>query len=234
MQTLDHAEISRGLKEHPAKKGLVFNVAVTVLEIGGAIALFHVAKSSGASDVVAYLVGSIAPVVGALVVWARAKTFSGASAAIFAFTALSAVVALLGSTDSKVLLYKDCATTALIGLVFGVSCVVLPRPVMFYFAQRYGTDGTKEGMAAFDQMWVAYPGFRRSMYQISIVWAVVFLVQAGITAWIVASTTFSVAYNWDQILPIVAFVVAMGLTAVISRRAQREGQARRRAQVSHA
>ena len=139
------------------------------------------AKALGAGDVGAYLIGSIGPLLGAVVIWVRARTFSGASAAIFAFTALSALVAVIGSTDSRVLLYKDCATTAVIGLVFGLSCVVLPRPVMFYFAQRYGTDGTKEGMAAYDQMWVAYRGFRTSMYQISIVWAVVFLAQAAIT-----------------------------------------------------
>lgn len=46
MQT-DHDEIARELKEHPAKKGLVFNIAVTALEIGGAIGLFHLAKSMG-------------------------------------------------------------------------------------------------------------------------------------------------------------------------------------------
>ncbi|MEO6996648.1 MAG: VC0807 family protein [Terracoccus sp.] len=234
MQTPDHDEISREMREHPPKKGLVFNVAVTVLEIGGAIAIFHVVKGAGGGDVAAYLWGSLAPVAGALVVWARARTFSGASAAIFAFTALSAVVALVGSTDSKVLLYKDCATTALIGLVFGLSCLVMPRPVVFYFGQRYGTDGTKEGMAAFEHMWQAYPGFRRSMYQISIVWAAVFLMQAGITAVIVASTSFDVAYNWDQILPIVATALALGLTMLIGRRARREGQARQAARVSQA
>ncbi len=225
----DDDEIERELKEHPAKKGIVFNVAVTALEVGGAIGLFHLATSLGASDVTAYLVGSIAPVLGAVAVWIRSRKFSGASAAIFAFTALSAVVAVVGSTDSKVLLYKDCATTALVGLIFGLSCVLMRRPVMFYFAQRYGTDGTNEGMAAFDRMWVAYAGFRRSMYQISIVWAVVFLVQAGVTALIIASTSFNAAYDWDQILPIVALVVAMVLTVLISRRAQREGEARRAA-----
>lgn len=200
-----------------------------MLEVGGAIVLFHFTKSWGGSNVEAYLIGSIAPVAGALVVWARSRKFSGASAAIFAFTALSAAVAVIGSTDSRVLLYKDCATTALIGLVFGLSCVFMPRPVMFDFAQRYGTDGTHEGMGVFDAMWMAYPGFRRSMYVISIVWAVIFLVQAGGTALIVASTSFDVAYNWDQILPIVAFVLAMGLTLIISRRAQREGRARQTA-----
>ncbi len=229
MEQADRDEITRELKAHPAKKGLVFNIAVTVLEIGGAIGLFHIARSMGGSDVVAYLVGSSAPVLGALVIWARSKKFSGASAAIFAFTALSAVVAIVGSTDPKVLLYKDCATTAVIGLVFGLSCVLMPRPVVFYFAQRYGTDGTSAGMSAFDKMWVAYPGFRRSMYQISIVWAAVFLVQAGVTALIIRSTTFNTAYTWDQTLPIVALGVAMVFTAIISRRAQRAGKARQAA-----
>jgi hypothetical protein len=231
MTEVDHAAIERAMKAHPAKKGIRFNVAVTVLEIGGAIVLFRLARGMGASEVVAYLVGSAAPVLGALAVWIRSRKFSGASAAIFAFTALSAVVAVVGSTEPRVLLYKDCATTAIIGLIIGLSCVLMRRPVLFYFSQRYGTDGTSEGMAAFDAMWVAYPAFRRSMYLISLVWTVAFLVQAGVTALVVGATPFDTAYTWDQILPIVALVVAMGLTSVILRRArkarQQAAQARR-------
>lgn len=225
MEQAEHEEIARALREHPAGKGVAFNIVLTVLEIGGGIGVFHLAKSVGASDVAAYLAGSIAPALGGLVVWVRSRKFSGASAATFAFVALSAVVAaVVGRTDPKLLLYKDCATTALIGLVFGLSCVLMPRPLVFYFAQRYGTDGTREGMSAFDKMWVAYPGFRRGMYQISILWSAIFLVQACTTAAIIASMTFSAAYNWNQILPIVSFVVAMGLTVVISRRGQRAGR----------
>jgi len=224
VEQADHEEIARALREHPAKKGVAFNIVVTVLEIGGGIGLFHLAKGAGASDVAAYLTGSIAPLLGALVVWARSRKFSGASAAIFVFVALSAAVAVVGRTDPKVLLYKDCATTALVGLVFGLSCVLMPRPVIFYFAQRYGTDGSREGMDAFDKMWLAYPGFRRGMYQISFIWASIFLVQAGGTALIVASISFSTAYNWNQVLPIIAFVAAMALTVVISRRGQRAGR----------
>ena len=100
-----------GLREHPAKKGLPFNIFVTVLEIGGSITLFHLAQRMGASDVVSYLVGSIAPVLGGFAIWIRARKFSGASAAIFAFTFISAVIALVGSSSPKVLLYKDCAAT---------------------------------------------------------------------------------------------------------------------------
>lgn len=227
-------EIEREMAAHPARKGMVFNVAVTVLEVGGAIAVFRVVKNSGGSDVGAYLAGSVAPIVGAGVVWIRARKFSGASAAIFAFTVLSALVAIAGSTAPKVLLYKDCGVTAAIGLIFGLSCLFAPRPVLFYFAQRYGTDGTREGMAVFDKMWMAYAGFRRSLYLISIAWASIFLLQAGVTAAIIAATPFSTGYNYDQILPIVAFVLAMAITAVLSARAKKEGQARsREAEMSH-
>src|SRR5450755_1949988 len=159
-----HDRIAQGLKDHPAKKGMRFNIAVTLVEIGGSIALFRFAQWRGASDVVSYLVGSIGPVVGGLAIWAKARKFSGASASIFAFTVISGVIALVASTDPKVLLYKDCATTALIGLIFLGSCVVVRKPLVFYMAQRYGTDGTREGMMTFDAMWENYQDFRTGMY----------------------------------------------------------------------
>lgn len=174
-------------------------------------------------EVGAYLIGSIAPIVGAAIVWARSRKFSGASAAIFAFTALSAAIAVVGSTEPKVLLYKDCAATAIVGLIFAGSCL-MRRPVLFYFAQRYGTDGTHDGMAVFDLMWEQYPTFRRSMYAMSMVWAAAFLVQAAVTAVIIAVTDFDTGYLWDQILPIAAFAVAIVATIGLGRRAKAAGE----------
>lgn len=221
-----HDQIAKGLEEHPAKKGLPFNVGVTVLEIGGSITLFHLARSMGASDVASYLIGSIAPVLGGLAIWIRARKFSGASAAIFAFTFLSAIIALIGSTNPKVLLYKDCATTALVGLVFLGSCVVARKPVVFYFAQRYGTDGTHDGMAVFDTMWDNYPDFRRGMYVSSYLWAALFLIQAGVTALIIRQTNYSTAYNYDQTLPVVAIALGIAGSFAIGRYYTKKGTAR--------
>jgi hypothetical protein len=221
-----HEEIDQGLKAHPAKKGMAFNILITAVEIGGSIGLFHLARAMGASDVVSYLVGSIAPVVGGVAIWIRARAFSGASAAIFAFTAVSAIIALIGSTNPKVLLYKDCAVTALIGLIFLGSCVVARRPVVFFFAQRYGTDGTHDGMAVFDKMWVNYRDFRVAMYVISYWWAALFLIQAGVTALIIREASFSIAYNYDQVLPLVATGLGIVGSIAIGRRSARKGQAR--------
>lgn len=44
-----HAQIAQSLKEHPAKKGVRFNVVVTIVEIGGALAMFHLARRAGAA-----------------------------------------------------------------------------------------------------------------------------------------------------------------------------------------
>jgi hypothetical protein len=221
-----HDEIEQGLKDHPAKKGLRFNLIVTAMEIGGSIGLFHLARAMGASDVVAYLVGSLGPIAGGMTIWIRARKFSGASASIFAFTAVSAIIALLGSTNPKVLLYKDCAATALVGLIFLGSCVVARKPVVYYFAQRYGTDGTHEGMAVFDTMWKTYEDFRTGMYVTSYWWAAVFLIQAGVTALIIHQAKFSTAYNYDQTLPLVATGLGIAGSVAVGRYFARRGRAR--------
>jgi hypothetical protein len=221
-----HDQIAQGLRDHPAKKGLTFNILVTGLEIGGSITFFHVAQRMGASDVVSYLVGSIAPVLGGFAIWFKARKFSGASAAIFTFTFVSAVIALVGTGTPKVLLYKDCATTALIGLVFLGSCVLAHKPVVFYFAQRYGTDGTHDGMSIFDTMWETYPDFRRGMYVTSYLWAALFLLQAAGTALIVRRTNYATAYNYNQLLPVIATALGIVGSIVIGRYFAKKGKAR--------
>ena len=221
-----HDQIAQGLEEHPAKKGMRFNILVTAVEVGGSIALFHLAQRMGASDVVSYLIGSVAPVVGGFMVWAKARKFSGASAAIFSFTALSAVIALIGSHAPKVLLYKDCAVTALIGLIFLGSCVLVRKPVLFYMAQRYGTDGTHDGMAIFDRMWDVYRDFRTGIYVISYLWAGLFLIQAAGTALIIRQTRYSIAYNYDQTLPLAATAFGIVGSIAIGRYFAKKGKAR--------
>lgn len=219
-------QITQGMREHPPKKGMGFNLLVTAVEVGGSIGLFRLAQQAGASDVVSYLIGSIAPVVGGFMVWAKARKFSGASAAIFAFTALSAVIALIGSTAPKVLLYKDCAVTALIGLIFLGSCALARKPLVFYMAQRYATDGTHDGMSIIDAIWDISRDFRTCMYVISYLWAALFLIQAAGTALIIRQTSYSTAYNYDQILPWAAIGLGIVGSVAIGRYFRNKSQAR--------
>lgn len=222
-----HERIAQGLKDHPAKKGVLFNVVVTIVEVGGGIALFHLARSMGASNVVAYLIGGLGPVIGGFVIWARARKFSGASASIFAFAMVSALIAVLvGSSAPKALLYKDCAATAVVGLIFLGSGLVARKPVVFYMAQRYATDGTHDGMAVFDTMWDAYHDFRVGIRVSNYYWAGLFLVQASGTAWIVYRSSYSTGYNFSQVLPLVATGLGIVGSIAIGRHYAKKGRAR--------
>ncbi len=175
-----------------------------------------------------YLAGSIAPIVGRFAVWVKARKFSGASAAILAFTLASGVIALatVGRTTPKVLLYKDCATTPIIGLVFLGSCLTARRPVVFYLAQRHGTDGTHDGMSIFDLMWDTYRDFRTGMYVTSYLWAGLFLAQAAGTALLIHHSSYPTAYDYNQILPPVAAGLGIVGSIVIGRHYATKGRAR--------
>ena len=218
-----HDPIAHALSGSAAKEGLLFNILVTAVEVGGSIGLFQLAEFLGANDVISYLIGSIAPVVGGLMVWARARKFSGASAAVFGFTALSAGIAFIGSTSPKVLLYKDCGVTALIGLVFLVSCVLARKPLAFYMAQRYGTNGTREAMAVFDSLWDLSRDFRRCLYRISYLWAAVFVVQAVGTALIIYVSRYSDGYTYDQTLPWAAIALGIAGSLALGQRLRQAG-----------
>lgn len=74
------------------------------------------------------------------------------------------------------LLVKDSAVTGLFGIVLLIS-LLLPRPVMFYFGRKFGTDGSAEGVAHWNQLW-RHPGFRRTQRVITTVWGLTFLAEA--------------------------------------------------------
>ena len=74
-------------------------------------------------------------------------------------------------------------------------------------------------MAVFDMMWITYPHFRRGMYVGGYLWAT-FGVQAGVTAVIIRESSYSTAYKYDQILPLVA--TALGHHRAASTNRQRQ------------
>jgi hypothetical protein len=203
----------------PRINGLWFSVAVTAIDAGGAVVAFQLARHAGASESSAYLIGSVGPLLGALLVWARAREVSGASVAILAFTVLSSVITVVGSHDANALLYKDALSTGLVGLIFAGS-LLFPRPLAFYFGQRYLTDGTHVGMEEWRSMW-RYHAFRHGNYAVTAVWAAAYLIEAAIKAYVIHTNGFAAAYTWTQVLPWVATGVAAAFTVAITRHYQR-------------
>ena len=214
-----------------AKSGLWFAILLTAFEVGASIAIFAYAVDHGASDVAAYLWACLGPLIGAVAYLVRTHDLSGASIAILAFNALSALIAMIGRTDATMLLYKDSFATGIVGLIFAVS-LCFDKPLAYWFGQRFAGGGTHEGDDWWEQMWHSYPTFRRAQRVITMVWAVTLLVEAIVKAIVIKLNTYQTAFVWDQILPVVAFVVAMTLTLRVAQRSWAEG-VRRRAPAGH-
>lgn len=205
-----------------AVSGVVFNIALTAFEVGGSILVFEFARHHGASPIAAYLWASIVPVLGIGIYALRARAFSGASAAILAFTLLSVVVAFVGRTDAKALLYKDSAVTGVVGLIF-LGSLAVPRPLAYYFGQRFSTDSTPAGVAWWASLW-QYAPFRLAMRLITTIWGAAYVLEAVIKAVIVHALNYNAAYIWTQILPYAAAGVALVGTVVIARATKRYGE----------
>lgn len=190
-----------------------------VLDIGLAILLFHLATGWGASEQVAYVVSGIGPLVSIGVTWVRTRTLSGVSMIILAFQLLSAVAAFVGGADPRLLLVKDSVVTGAFGLVCLLS-MLLARPLMFYFGQKFGTDGTAGGVAWWDGLW-RFPAFRRSQYLITTLWGVGFLVEAALRIALAYTIDFDTAYTVGAILPFVVLAALITATIVIGQRTRR-------------
>ena len=111
-------------------------------------------------------------------------------------------------------------------MIFLGSCVLARKPLVFYMAQRYGTDGTHEGMAVFERLWDVSPDFRTCMYVISWLWAGLFLIQAAGTALIIRQNRYSIAYDYDQTLPMVTIGLGILASFAIGRYYRKKGEPR--------
>lgn len=218
-------------QEHKFSPGsMVFGLLLmAVFDIGIAIAAFQLAKSNGASDQLAYLISGVGPLLGMAVQWIRSRNLSVASLVILLFIVLSAAAAFIGGADSRLLIVKDSVVTG----GFGVTCLIsmlLPKPLMFYFGARFGTDGTKDGLARWNSLW-QYPTFRRSQYVITATWGIGFLVEALFRIAVAYTVSnFELAFTISQTLPFVFIAVLVYLTISIANRSRKAGAIARKAQ----
>ncbi len=209
------------------KREMAINLGISLgFDVGLSILIFQLAHDHGLSDTAAYLVASIGPVLGLIVEIVRHRRIDKVAIVVILLIALSAAVALIGSTDSKIVLFKDCALTGGIGLVVLLSLIpIVPRPLMFYMGQKFGTDGTAEGVQAWDALW-QHPQFRHTQRMITGVWGAVFVFEAVTKAIAIQVLSFDAAYYVTQFWPLLVTFGAVAWTIVYARKAAMEGMAR--------
>ncbi|MBT2467545.1 hypothetical protein J7E97_06595 [Streptomyces sp. ISL-66] len=194
-----------------------FNVVAPILT-------YNMLTDRGWSEFAALLLSGAWPVVDSVVHLAWRRKVDEFAVVTLVFLVITALVTLIGAHSARALLIKDSGVTGL----FGVLCIATlfaPRPLMFYFGRKFGTDGTTEGVAYFNGLW-QYPGFRSAMRRMTTVWGIAYLAEACLRV----ALAFLLSVDTMVVLsPVLIYGVLVSLifwTIRFSKRTQAEGEAR--------
>lgn len=218
-----------GVRSFNTRSMMISLLLMAIFDIGLTIGVFQIAKHQfGASDFVAYLVAGIGPVIGALISLARVRKIDGVAIIIGINLLISAAVTFIGSHDARILLLKDCVLTGGFGLVILLTSIpIFPKPLMFFFGLKFGTDGTKEGTKQWYWLWETIPQFRRGQIFLNNVWGIGFMVEAVVKAICVFVLPYGAAYAVNQIAPFVLLAGLIYYSIRFGMKQRREGEARR-------
>lgn len=225
---VDVAAYDEGNRHVNGKAMLGSFLLTAIFDVGVTIAVFQIAANNGVSTQVAYILSGIGPVIMMIITWVRARKMSGASLVILIWVFLSAGVAFVGGGDDRLLLVKDSAVTG----GFGLACLVtmlLPKPLMFYFGAKFGTDGTKAGLDYWYGLW-QYPHFRKVQYKLSYVWGIAFILEAIIRIIVAYTASFSTAFSVSNVMPLIVIAGLITYTVTVGKKSQKSAAERVAAQ----
>ena len=210
------AQAARGTSRRAA-------VARTVgLDIVGPLLVYRACRAGGVPEVWSLVVSGLPPAVGVLFDWWRWRTLEMVGAVVLAGIGVSVVLALL-TDDPQILLLESAILTGL----FGLGCLVSlrwRRPLIFSFAQAfYGGRHSADGLE-FDEEY-AYPEARFYWRTVTIVWAVVYLVEAAVKAVVATHASTGRALLFNRTVPWAVYAALMAWTIWWGFRRRRAGAA---------
>ncbi|MFJ8014036.1 VC0807 family protein [Streptomyces sp. NPDC096339] len=154
--------------------GLILTIALNVV---APILTFNILTGDhGWSDASALLVSGAWPVLDSVIMVAWRRKLDEFAIITLVFLVITAVVSLVGAQSSRALLIKDSGVTGLFGLLC-LATLLAPRPLMFYFGRKFGTDGTPAGVAYYNGLW-QFEGFRDAQRRMTLVWGVAYIAEA--------------------------------------------------------
>jgi intracellular septation protein A len=201
-----------------ASRGVLSNwVPTIVFNVALPLATYFVLRGMGVSAVVALLAGGFWPVLEIGLSAGVRRHLDEMAVLSLTFIALG-VVAGLWFNSARLVLVKESIVTGLFG-VLALGSLALPRPLMFYFGRKFATDGTPERLAYWNGLW-QYPSFRHTQRVITIVWGVVFVVEALVRIELSYQLSTSAMTVVSSIMPLAVIGGLVAWTITYGKRAQ--------------
>ncbi len=217
---------SRTTHRHPLVTILLNWVPTLLCSVLAPLVTYSLLTSHHWSQVPALLISGLWPLAEMVVFFLIRHHVDEFTMMVLIFLALG-VISYAAFNSARMILVKDSAITGLFGIVTLLS-LLAPRPLMFYYGRRFGTNGSKDSVAEWNALW-RYAGFRHTQRVITVVWGIAFLAEAGVRIALVyvLSTGTMVAVN--GILPMILVAGMIVWTISYAKRAQARGEAARAA-----
>lgn len=178
------------------------------LDIAGPLIAYRLCRSVGLPTVWSLVISGSPPGFGVLVDYLRWRTLEVVGAIVLTGIAFSVILALISGSTRAVLLESALGNGA-----FGLVCFLSlwrHRPLLFYFIQTfYGGRHSEEGAdleAAHDQI----PEVRSYFRLVTVVWGVVYVVEAGALALLVQTVSTGTALTFNKTVPWVVLALLIG------------------------
>jgi hypothetical protein len=118
---------------------------------------------------------------------------------------------------------KDSITTGLLGLVF---LATLPgKPLTFFLARRFATDGSKVQRDWWDTLW-RYPTFRRVQRQLGAAWGLALVGEAVVRAVLTYRLGPEAMVVINNVVPYVVIAVMVFVSITVGKRSRAAAQRR--------
>lgn len=183
------------------------------------VAGYHLLSACGLDDFWALTVAGLATAAHTLVTTVRRRRLDGIGALVVLEIALSLVL-LAVTRDPRIVLLKPSFYTGVAG-VFLLGTCVLGKPFTMDLTRPMAVGGDPVRAAAVDAATTHSAGYRREHVHLTSVWAVIWIVDAVVRAWIVLETDVATGVLAAQLPGLVALVAGSLYTRTRVPRLQR-------------
>jgi hypothetical protein len=153
-------------------------IASIIINIALPFVIYVLLKDyTSVSDFLALVISSIPPIIASMVDVVR-KGHIDLMSGIVLLSIFVSILLILAGGSPRLYLIRESFFTAAFGVAYLIS-LLFSRPLAFYFARYFATGNVPAKIAWFNSLW-QYQGFRHSMRVSTVVWGVVFLLEAAI------------------------------------------------------
>jgi hypothetical protein len=209
-------EAATGVRPPGARTALLGLLPSLVVDVALPLVTYYVLSANGVPDLWALVISGVWPALSVVVSLVRKGRVDEFGVFILAVLLASTLTSVLFN-DARLLLLKSSVFTGVLGLVF-LGSLLTPRPIMFYFGRKFGTDGSAAGVARWNSYWDDLSVFRHGQRVMTVVWGLAFLAEALIRIPLVYLLPVSVGVLIADVFPFVVIALLVTWTVMYARR----------------